>query len=74
MSRPLNRRKFMQASAASAGAAGFWLTGGLELRGQDTTPANNRLNIAIIGCGGQGGGNLRNVVGTPKSATATCTC
>ncbi len=71
MSRPLNRRKFMQASAASAGAAGFWLTGGLELRGQDTTPANNRLNIAIIGCGGQGGGNLRNVVGTPQAPTET---
>jgi predicted dehydrogenase len=62
MSRSLNRRKFLQATAASAGAAGFYLTGGVtESRAQNS--ANNRLNIAVVGCGGQGGGDLGNVIG-----------
>src|SRR5882724_1126973 len=66
MSRPLNRRKFLQASAFSAGAAGFYLTGGVtETRAQES--ANNRLNIAVIGCGGQGAGNLSNVIGPPTA-------
>lgn len=69
MSRSLNRRKFLQTSAASAGAAGFWLTGGLELRAQDNTP-NNRLNIAVVGCGGQGGSDLGNVAG--ENIVALC--
>ncbi len=60
MSRKLSRRKFMQAGAVSATAAGFWLTGGVtEVRAAQG--ANERLNIAVIGCGGQGGGDLGQV-------------
>jgi predicted dehydrogenase len=67
MSRNLSRRKFLQASAASAGAAGFYLTGGVtETRAQNSP--NNRLNVAVIGCGGQGGSDLSNVIG-PANAT-----
>lgn len=48
----INRRQFVAASAgALAAAPGF-------LRAQD---APNRLNIAIIGCGGRGAANLRSV-------------
>jgi len=66
MSRTLNRRKFLQATAASAGAAGFYLTGGVtETRAQNSP--NELLNVAVIGCGGQGAGNLTNVVGTPAA-------
>ena len=65
MSRSLSRRKFLKTSAVSAGAAGFWLTGGLELRAQDNTP-NNRINIAVVGCGGQGDGNLRKKCRYPR--------
>jgi predicted dehydrogenase len=69
MSQKLSRRKFLQASAVSATAAGFWLTGGVtESRGAQ--PANERLNIAIIGAGGQGGGNLGNVSG--ENIVALC--
>ena len=62
MNRKLSRRKFLKASAVSATAAGFYLTGGVT-ESHAAQPANERLNIAIIGCGGQGGGNLGNVAG-----------
>jgi predicted dehydrogenase len=60
MSRRLNRRKFLQSSAVSATAAGFWLTGGVT-ETHAAQGANERLNIAVIGCGGQGGSDLGNV-------------
>ena len=59
MSRKLSRRRFLQTSAAAG--AGVYLTQGYELPSSAAQPANNRLNIAIIGCGGQGRGNLGNV-------------
>lgn len=70
MTQPLTRRKFLQSSAVSASAAGFWLTGGLESKGQDTTPANNRLNVACVGCGGQGNSNVNGVSG--ETIVALC--
>lgn len=59
MQRKVSRRKFMQAGSVSAAAAGFWLTGGVteSFAAQAGGGANERLNIAVIGCGGQGGGN-----------------
>src|SRR5271166_3303474 len=60
MSRKLSRRDFVKAGAVSATAAGFWLTGGVtETRAAQG--ANDRLNIAVIGCGGQGQSDLGNV-------------
>jgi predicted dehydrogenase len=68
MSGKMQRRRFLQASAAAAGA-GYFLNFGLtESRAQDS--ANNRLNIAIIGAGGQGGGNAGNVAG--ENIVALC--
>ena len=63
-----NRRDFLKASAAAG--AGFWLAGGVEAA-QRRPAANERLNIAIIGAGGQGGGNLRNVART-ENIVALC--
>lgn len=60
MRRAIGRRKFLQTSAVSAGAAGFWLAGGLESRAQNTSP-NERLNVACIGCGGKGSSNVTGV-------------
>jgi predicted dehydrogenase len=61
MSGKMNRRRFIEASAATVGA-GYWLLGGVtEARASRQNQPMNRLNIAIIGAGGQGGGNLRNV-------------
>src|SRR5438132_7641506 len=53
------RREFLKVSALAG--VGFWAAGGVEGAQQRRPGPNERLNIAIIGAGGQGGGNLRNV-------------
>ena len=45
----------MLRSTAVAGA-GIWITS--TASGAETTSPNEKLNIAVIGIGGQGGGNL----------------
>jgi predicted dehydrogenase len=64
MARRSNRRQFLQQSTLAG--AGFWVTGVVSDLYGDNPPtrpvaANERINIGIIGAGGQGGGNLRNV-------------
>jgi predicted dehydrogenase len=57
MSRKLHRRRFLQTSALAAGA-GYFLTAGVtESRARQNDPMN-KLNIAIIGSGGQGGSEI----------------
>ena len=51
----LDRRAFLKASAAVGAAT---LSSGRGIRAES---ANDRLNIVIIGCGGRGGGNMRDV-------------
>jgi predicted dehydrogenase len=65
-----NRRDFFKASAAVG--AGFWVAGGVEAAQQRRPSANERLNMAIIGAGGQGGGNLGNVAGLGENIVALC--
>jgi predicted dehydrogenase len=71
MSRKVNRRKFLQAGGISAAAAGFWLTGGVT-ESFAAQPAGERLNIAIIGCGGQGGGNAGQTAIRNENIVALC--
>ncbi len=52
-SRPISRRRFLKVSAIAAGAAAFGAPA--IVRGQNL---NDKLNIAVIGTGGRGGGNL----------------
>src|SRR5947199_10820269 len=53
---PMNRRRFLKRSAALAGAAaGVGLFGTPSVLA-DGSPSE-KLGIAVIGCGGQGGGN-----------------
>lgn len=66
MARRSNRRQFL-AQAGMAGI-GFWVAGGLQAA--DAKSANEKLNIAVIGCGGQGGGNLGAVSG--ENIVALC--
>jgi predicted dehydrogenase len=68
MSRKVNRRRFIHASALAAGA-GYFLTAGNEVRALYDSP-NNRLNIGIIGAGGQGGSDLGNV--SSENIVALC--
>src|SRR5262249_44086298 len=54
--RAINRRRFLQQSAGIAGAAaGLQFAGVPALLGAQG--ANEKLGIAVIGCGGQGSGN-----------------
>lgn len=54
---PYNRRQFLATAAAGAAAAGVGTAPAL-LRARNL---NERLRIAVIGCGGRGGANLRAV-------------
>jgi predicted dehydrogenase len=71
MSRRINRRDFLKATALTG--AGFWVASGFEAEGaQQRRPGpNDRLNIGIIGAGGQGGGNLGAVART-ENIVALC--
>ncbi len=55
MLQPITRRQFTRTMLTAAGAIGV---APAFLRGQNL---NNKLNIAIIGAGGRGGGNLESV-------------
>lgn len=70
MSRKLHRRRFLQATGASAAAAGFWLTGGVTESFAAQPGANERLNIALIGAGGRAEGNELGVRG--ENIVALC--
>jgi predicted dehydrogenase len=68
MSRRASRRGFLKTTALAG--TGVWLTSGYELGQAAQQNANNRLNIAIIGCGGRGGGNLGSV--SKENIVALC--
>jgi predicted dehydrogenase len=72
MGRKVSRRQFVKAGGVSAAAAGFWLTGGVTESFAAQPGANERLNIAIIGCGGQGGGNAGQAVVRAENVVALC--
>ncbi len=63
-SRPVTRRRFLQ-EAALAGAAVLGAPAFLRARSP-----NEKLNIAVIGCGGRGAANLRAVLG--ENVVALC--
>jgi predicted dehydrogenase len=75
MTRRSNRRQFLQQSTLAG--LGFWVAG--TAKDVYATPAaerrrpgpNDRLNIGIIGSGGQGGSNLNNVART-ENIVALC--
>jgi predicted dehydrogenase len=68
MSGRTNRRHFLKRTALAG--AGFWAAGGVAL--SDSKAASEKLNVAIIGAGGQGGGNLRNVSAQGANIVALC--
>jgi predicted dehydrogenase len=60
----ITRRSFLRASAIAAGAT---IAGPSIARAQNL---NNKLNIAIIGCGGRGGSNMKDV--SSENIVALC--
>src|SRR5262249_45164770 len=66
MSRRTSRRDFLKHS--SAAGLGVWALAGVTAEARQAGP-NERLNVAIIGAGGQGGGNLQNLERTGQVNT-----
>ena len=64
MSAPLTRRSFLQTAAAT----GFVAAAPAYVRGRDL---NSKIDVAIVGCGGRGGGNMNEVAKT-EYITALC--
>jgi hypothetical protein len=58
MPQPINRRDLLKSSTALL-AAGVW-TSSLNLFAAEKSP-NEKLNVALIGLGGQGAANLKGV-------------
>src|SRR5438874_8978742 len=66
-----SRRGFLKASAAVAGAAAGM--GPLILRGAaNSTAANSKLNLAVVGCGGQGRGDMKGLLSNGVRLVALC--
>lgn len=65
-----SRRRFLKTTAAAVGT-GVFLTQGFELPGAQPRPAN-RLNVAVIGAGGQGAADLGAVAGLGENIVALC--
>ena len=67
-----SRRGFLQVSAAALGAAAFGRP--LILLGGEagSTAANSKLNLAVVGCGGQGRGVMRGLLSRGANLTALC--
>ncbi|MDQ1255759.1 MAG: hypothetical protein QG656_353 [Candidatus Hydrogenedentes bacterium] len=59
--KPLNRRQFLKTAAAGAAAVAPFTIVPRHVLGAGETPPSERLNIAGIGIGGMGAGNLKNV-------------
>lgn len=71
--RPTDRRRFLQQSAALTGAAAFPLVApAWVVRGAETSPGN-RVRLGCIGLGIQGTGNLKTFLGHPEAqVVAVC--
>ena len=66
----VNRRQFLR--SASAGVALFHILPGRVMAGVKTLSPNEKLNVAGIGIGGQGGGDIDAVAGEGQNLVALC--
>ncbi len=58
-----DRRSFILTSAGAAAAAPASVEAGIQAASAARVPgANDRIRVALLGCGGMGQGNLRNIV------------
>jgi len=66
---PINRRQFI---AGTAAAAAFTIVPRHVLGGPGETPPSNKLNVAGVGVGGMGFGDIRSVAGAGENIVALC--
>jgi predicted dehydrogenase len=67
-----SRRSFLKASAAALGSAAFGRPMVLSGAQAGSTAANSRLNLALVGCGGQGRGVMRGLLSGGANLVALC--
>jgi predicted dehydrogenase len=73
MNGKMNRRRFLKASAAATAGVGYFAVADVtESRAARQNEPMNRLNVAIVGAGGQGGGNLGNIARLNENIVALC--
>ena len=70
----LSRRQFMERTAVTSTAvAAPYFVSARALGAEDKTPANERLRVGLIGCGGMGQSNLSNCAAQADvEVTALC--
>ncbi len=67
-----SRRNFLKVSAAALGATTVgrpWILLGAQ---PNSTAANSKLNLALVGCGGQGRGVMRGLISQGANLVALC--
>ena len=69
MTQRSNRRQFLKNAGIGAAGAGFWIAGRQVGYGQEKSP-NAKLNVACIGVGGRGAGDVDGVKG--ENIVALC--
>jgi predicted dehydrogenase len=67
-----SRRSFLKISAAGLGAAAIGRPLILSGAEADSTAANSKLNLALVGCGGQGRGVMRGLLSGGANLVALC--
>ena len=66
-----SRRGFLKTSTLALGATAFG--GPLVLRGSAaSTAANSKVNLAVVGCGGQGRGDMKGLLSNGANLVALC--
>ena len=70
MNAAFTRRAFLQ--GIGAGVAAVHVVSADVLGGPGKTPPSDKLNLAGIGCGGQGGGDIKNVARLGHNFVALC--
>lgn len=69
---PFSRRSFLKTSAAALGVAALSRPLILLGAGADSTAANSKMNLALVGCGGQGRGVMRSLLPHGVNLVALC--
>jgi len=67
----LSRRGFLKMSAVAAGTTALGLPLVMRCSAASTT-ANNKLNLAVVGCGGQGRGDMSGLLSNGANLVALC--
>ena len=67
-----SRRTFLGASAVAMGAATFGAPLILRVAGAASTAANSKVNLAVVGCGGQGRGDMKGILSSGANLVALC--